>query len=64
MERKRQKIVLNILKIGYTYHNEKDIPKGYQFHTKSNSENWMVGWEPKYNLERGLIDYIKFLTPQ
>ena len=42
----------------------KNIPEGYQFHTKSNSENWMVGWQPQYNLERGLSDYIPFLTPQ
>ena len=49
--------VLDILEIPYTYHNEKDIPEGYQFHTKSNSENWMVGWVPKYNLEKGLENY-------
>jgi nucleoside-diphosphate-sugar epimerase len=54
--------VLDILKIQYSYHNEKDIPKGYQFHTKSNSVNWMVGWEPQYNLERGLENYINFLS--
>jgi ADP-L-glycero-D-manno-heptose 6-epimerase len=53
--------VLDILKIEYTYHNEKDIPKGYQFHTKSNSENWMFGWTPQYNLEKGLEDYLAFL---
>ena len=53
--------VLDILEIPYTYHNEKDIPKGYQFHTKSNSENWMVGWTPQYNLEKGLKDYLIFL---
>jgi ADP-L-glycero-D-manno-heptose 6-epimerase len=53
--------VLDILEIPYTYHNEKDIPKGYQFHTKSNSENWMVGWTPQYNLEKGLKDYLTFL---
>ena len=54
--------VLDILKIEYTYHNEKDIPKGYQFHTKSNSENWMFGWKPQYNLEKGLGDYLAFLV--
>jgi ADP-L-glycero-D-manno-heptose 6-epimerase len=54
--------VLDILKIDYTYHNEIDIPKGYQFHTKSNSENWMSGWTPQYNLEKGLEDYLTFLV--
>jgi nucleoside-diphosphate-sugar epimerase len=53
--------VLEILQIPYTYHNEKDIPKGYQFHTKSNSINWMYGWAPQYNLENGLKDYLTFL---
>jgi ADP-L-glycero-D-manno-heptose 6-epimerase len=53
--------VLDILKIEYTYHNEKDIPKGYQFHTKSSSVKWMLGWEPQYNLENGLSDYLKLL---
>ena len=54
--------VLDILKIKYTYHNKKDIPKGYQFHTKSNSDNWMFGWKPQYNLEKGLEDYLTFLS--
>jgi ADP-L-glycero-D-manno-heptose 6-epimerase len=54
--------VLDILKIKYTYNNEKDIPKGYQFHTKSNSDNWMFGWKPQYNLEKGLEDYLTFLS--
>jgi ADP-L-glycero-D-manno-heptose 6-epimerase len=50
--------VLDILKIEYTYYNEKDIPKGYQFHTKSISVRWMFGWVPQYNLENGLSDYL------
>lgn len=49
--------VLNILEIPYSYHDEKDIPYGYQFYTKSESVNWMKGWEPKYNLEKGLKEY-------
>jgi len=54
--------VLNILKIDYTYHSEDDIPKGYQFYTKSNPYKWMYGWEPEWNLEKGLKDYLGFLN--
>jgi ADP-L-glycero-D-manno-heptose 6-epimerase len=50
--------VLEILGIGYTYHEENKIPIGYQFFTKSNKEKWMNGWEPKFNLELGLKDYL------
>ena len=51
-----------ILGIEYIYHNEEDIPKGYQFYTKSNTANWMFGWNPQYNLEKGLSDYKKYLN--
>lgn len=54
--------VLDILKIQYTYYEEKDIPDGYQFYTKSKSMNWMFGWEPKWKLEDGLNDYLGFLN--
>lgn len=50
--------VLENLNIPYTYHDEKDIPIGYQFHTESKSHKWMVGWKSKWNLENGLQDYI------
>lgn len=53
--------VLDILNVGYTYHNECDIPKGYQFYTKSDKTKWMYGWEPKFNLEMGLKDYLNYL---
>jgi ADP-L-glycero-D-manno-heptose 6-epimerase len=53
--------VLDILDIDYTYHSENDIPKGYQFYTKSDKNKWMYGWEPKYNLEKGLNDYLSYL---
>lgn len=49
--------VLDILGIPYTYHEEKDIPKGYQFFTECDKTKWIPGWEPKYNLEGGLEDY-------
>jgi ADP-L-glycero-D-manno-heptose 6-epimerase len=50
--------VLDNLNIPYTYHNEKDIPFGYQFYTKSKQDKWMLGWESKWDLENGLKDYI------
>jgi nucleoside-diphosphate-sugar epimerase len=54
--------VLDILKIEYSYYDEKDIPNGYQFFTQSDSSNWMYGWSPKYNLEEGLTNYLNFLS--
>jgi len=51
--------VLDFLKIQYSYHDTSKIPEGYQFLTQSNKSKWMRGWYPKYNLESGLIDYLK-----
>jgi len=50
--------VMTLLGLNYTYTNENEIPKGYQFMTKSNPNKWMSGWTPKYNLESGLDDYL------
>jgi len=54
--------VLDILDIDYTYHKEDTIPKGYQFFTKSDKDKWMNGWEPKYKIDNGLIEYKKYLN--
>lgn len=54
--------VLNILDLPYTYHPEKEIPQGYQFYTKSEKKHWMSGWEPKYNLEKGLKEYKEWIN--
>lgn len=51
--------VLNILGIEFSYYDEKDIPVGYQFYTKSDSSRWMKGWTPKFNLEKGLKKYLE-----
>lgn len=51
--------VMTLLGLDYTYTSEEDIPKGYQFNTVSNKNKWMKGWEPKFNLEMGLDDYLK-----
>lgn len=53
--------VLSIIGVGFTYHEADKIPKGYQFHTKSEQLKWMQNWFPKYNLELGLKDYMTFL---
>lgn len=49
--------ILNILNIPFSYHDTSIIPKGYQFYTCSDKNKWMNGWEPKWNLEKGLKDY-------
>jgi ADP-L-glycero-D-manno-heptose 6-epimerase len=53
--------ILDIMDIDYEYASESDIPKGYQFYTKSQSKKWMDGWVPDYNLERGLNEYKNYL---
>jgi len=53
--------IMKIMKIPYSYHNKNMIPKGYQFNTKSDSKLWLPGWKPEYNLERGLLEYKKYL---
>lgn len=54
--------VLNILEIPFSYHDEFEIPFGYQFYTKSEPLNWMDGWQPKYNLEKGLKEYKEWIN--
>ena len=53
--------VLNIMNVKYTYRKRSDIPKGYQFFTKANKNEFMDGWEPIYNLEKGLEEYKEYL---
>lgn len=53
--------VMDIMDIPYSYFEEEKIPKGYQFYTCSNKENWMKGWKPEYNLEKGLLEYKEYL---
>lgn len=49
--------VLEILGVPYSYHDESAIPPGYQFHTKSDANNWMPGWKPAVSLQDGLTAY-------
>ena len=44
----------------FTYYDKDEIPKGYQFYTKS--KKLMPGWEPKYPIEIGLKEYTKVLN--
>lgn len=53
--------VLDGLKIPYTYTSENLIPSGYQFYTCSSRDKWLPGWQPKFDLETGIKDYLKFL---
>lgn len=53
--------VMNILDIPFSYLDQTEIPNGYQFNTKSNSDLWLPGWKPKYKLENGLEEYKKYL---
>jgi len=50
--------VLNILGKKYHYIDKSNIPNGYQFNTKSNNKKWIPLWEPNWNLEKGIKDYI------
>ena len=46
--------MLHELGVGIEYTNESAIPKGYQFITKADSNKFMEGWVPKFNLSSGL----------
>ena len=53
--------VLDLMGVKYDYRDKEDIPKGYQFYTKANKNEFMDGWEPIYNLEKGLEEYKEYL---
>ena len=54
--------VLNLMDIKYEYTSKDVIPKGYQFFTQSNYKKWMPTWKPKFNLELGIQNYLKYLN--
>ena len=54
--------ILEFMKINYIYADIKKIPIGYQFYTISNKSKWMPDWKPKFKLENGLSEYIKYLN--
>jgi len=52
--------VCECLDIPFTITDEDLIPKGYQFKTQSNADNWMPDWSPKCNLKESLQSYKKY----
>lgn len=48
--------------IKHEYVSEDKIPIWYQYYTKADENNWLPNWKPKYNLENGTEDYMKFLN--
>lgn len=54
--------VMTIMGIPFNYTEKENIPKGYQFLTLSDKKKWMIGWEPKYDLETGLTLYKEYLN--
>lgn len=53
--------IIESMGIPYGYHDESKIPNNYQFFTQSSKERWMKGWQPEYNLEKGLEKYKDYL---
>lgn len=54
--------VLNELGVGIEYTEESAIPEGYQFFTQADSNKFMEGWVPKFNLSSGLKDYKEYVN--
>jgi ADP-L-glycero-D-manno-heptose 6-epimerase len=50
--------VMNIMEIMFDYLPDESIPSNYQFITKADPEKFMEGWEPKYQIEEGLREYL------
>lgn len=48
--------------IKFNHVGEDIIPIWYQFYTQANKEYRLPNWEPKYNLEKGCEDYMKYLN--
>ena len=54
--------MLNELGVGIEYTEESAIPEGYQFFTQADSNKFIEGWVPKFNLSSGLKDYMEYLN--
>ena len=54
--------IFKTLSVPYSYLDKLSIPKGYQFNTLSDKNNWMPGWKSRYNLKQGLEQYKKYLN--
>jgi ADP-L-glycero-D-manno-heptose 6-epimerase len=53
--------MLSLLRIPFSYAPESAIPVGYQFYTESNPSLWMEGWQPRYDLVKGIEEYRSIL---
>lgn len=47
--------------VKFDYVDQSKIPDWYQFFTESNPSKWLPNWSPKYTLELGCEDYLKYL---
>ena len=53
--------VMEYMNLPYIYTDINDIPKCYQDFTEAKPENFMDGWLPQFNLEKGVKEYLKLL---
>jgi ADP-L-glycero-D-manno-heptose 6-epimerase len=53
--------VLDIMKIPYTHLDESNIPENYQEFTCSDPKRYLKGWNPEWNLEKGIDNYLALL---
>lgn len=53
--------VLRLLNVNYEYLDAKFIPSWYQFNTCASKVRFLPNWKPKFNLERGMSEYKKYL---
>lgn len=54
--------MLDIMKIPYTYLEQSHIPENYQEYTCSDPKKFLKGWNPEWNLERGVDNYKALLN--
>lgn len=55
--------VMELMGIPYRVSDDLTLmPKNYQYYTRANPDNFMEGWKPKYRLEDGVREYLKYLN--
>ena len=53
--------VMQLMQIPYDYTEESIIPRGYQFFTISNKNEWLPGWAPLWTIDTGVPAYLEYL---
>lgn len=53
--------LLEIANLDYSYTDQSMIPKNYQYYTCANKSKFLPNWSPKWNLQDGVVDYLKTL---